>query len=276
MENPAGRASELAPYCFLQGSYKQDTAIYTINDVDIVCLCNLWFPGSGGSGGGRSWSRDEIFDTVAAPLRADARYRDKLRYNTGSMCIKVQIQIDVEILPVVYKAGTYDRSAEPFALYRPERDQWEDGYARYHQHYLSRKNEPGRTASNFVPAIKVFKHLRSRFGLDAVSFHVECLLYNLRDGLFSGGPADYIPSLLSAIAAHGPEAWYRSEVRTPCQERDIFTSEEWGYASWRKFHEAVVVWNKAAILASAATQEGDAIAAWQTLFGQDFFPETVA
>ena len=44
IENPNGPAASLLPTCFLQGSYryKQDTAIYTINDVDLVVLCRLW------------------------------------------------------------------------------------------------------------------------------------------------------------------------------------------------------------------------------------------
>jgi len=32
IEASYGLASELSPKCFLQGSYKQETAIYTIND----------------------------------------------------------------------------------------------------------------------------------------------------------------------------------------------------------------------------------------------------
>ncbi len=82
--DPNGPARVLAPICFLQGSFKQDTAIYTINDVDIVALCRLWQPGS--SGGGASWSRDDIFAVTAAPLLADGRYRDKVRYHSRSMC----------------------------------------------------------------------------------------------------------------------------------------------------------------------------------------------
>ena len=58
LEDPTN-IKDLSPTCFLQGSYKQDTAIYTINDVDIVALCRLWQPPSGE---GRSWCRDEIFD----------------------------------------------------------------------------------------------------------------------------------------------------------------------------------------------------------------------
>jgi hypothetical protein len=174
IESRSGPAAELSPMCFLQGSYRQQTAIYTINDVDIVVLCELWQPGFAG-GFGRTYGRDAIFDIIAAPLLADGRYRQKVRYGPTSMCIKVDLGIKIEILPVVYKGGNSDPQVEPFRLYRPENQQWEDGYARYHQAHLSRKNAALRTGGNFIPAIKVLKHLRSRFALDAVSFHLECL-----------------------------------------------------------------------------------------------------
>lgn len=174
IENRRGLASALAPTCFLQGSYRNETATYTINDVDIVALCGLWYQGSGSGSG---WSRDQIFDTVAAPLLNDHRFRDRVRYRGQSMCIKLDVEPRIEILPVVYKAGNFDPSYEPFVLYRPRNHQWEDGFARYHRQWISSKNRAEKTANNFVPAIKVLKHLRTRFGLDAVSFHIECLLF---------------------------------------------------------------------------------------------------
>src|SRR5262249_17683624 len=191
IEDRNGLAAQLEPVTFLQGSYRQQTAIYNINDVDIVVLCKLWYPGSGG-GGGRSYRRDDIFRIIAAPLLADMRYRDKVRYGQQSMCIKVDLGIQLEILPVVFKAGTYDAQREPFVLYRPERGVWEDGFGRYHQAHLSNKNAANRTQGNFIPMIKVLKHIRSLFGHEVVSFHIECLLYSLPDWVFWGGPADYI------------------------------------------------------------------------------------
>ena len=84
IEDANGLARELSPKCFLQGSYKQETAIYTINDVDIVVLCsalnNPVVPGSLGSLYGKTWTRDMIFNTIAAPLLNDGRYRDKVKY----------------------------------------------------------------------------------------------------------------------------------------------------------------------------------------------------
>jgi len=275
IENVNGPAAELAPKTFLQGSYRQQTAIYTINDVDIVVLCNLSYPGTPGPGGGKSYGRDEIFRIIAAPLLADGRYRDKVRYGPQSMCIKVALGIKVEILPVVFKKGTTDSTHEPFVLYRPHKGTWEDGYARHHQAWLSMKNNNERTGCNFIPAIKVLKHIRSRFSLSAVSFHLECLLYFLQDGSFIGGPAEYLATVLRSIAVHKPEEWYRTNVMTPCGDRDIFTANEWTTEEWWKFHDLIVRCSKVADQAIAATSEREAIECWQAILGDDFFPAQV-
>jgi hypothetical protein len=273
IENVNGPARILAPRCFLQGSYRQRTAMYTINDVDIVVLCELWQPGSGESSG-RSWGRDEIFTTIAAPLWADGRYREKVRFGPTSMCIKVDLGIKLEILPVVYKAGCNDPQAEPFRLFRPENGQWEDGYARNHQALLTWKNS--NTDGNFIPAIKVFKHLRSFYKLDAVSFHIECLLFSLPDNLFAGGPADWIRQILAHLARTSALDWYSTRIPTPCGERDIFTSNEWAFESWCRFHEIILLASRLAALAQAAEDRKFALESWQALLGEDYFPQEVA
>ncbi len=273
IEDPAGLALVLSPQCFLQGSYRQQTAIYTINDVDIVALCTLWQPVSGS---GLSWSRDQIFATIAAPLLNDRRYRDKVRYRSDSMCIKVDLGIKIEILPVVYKAGNHDPDVEPFRLFRPESGQWEDGYARYHQRWLSWKNGADKTGGNFIPAVKVFKHLRSHFGKDAVSFHLECLLFSLPDELFRGGPADYIPALLNHLAARSASEWWLQVVRTPCGDRDIFTETEWQRASWGTFHDLLTTLAPLATAASQTTDRDQGVEWWQVVLGAKFFPKEPA
>lgn len=273
IEDRSGLASELAPTTFLQGSYRQQTAIYNINDVDVVVLCNLSFPGTPGVG--KSYGRDDIFRIIAAPLFADGRYKDKVRYGPQSMCIKVDLGIKMEILPVVFKAGITDPLKEPFALYRPEKGAWEDGYARYHQGWLSNKNSAARTQGNFIPAIKVFKHLRSSFNKRAVSFHIECLLYSLPDSVFLGGPADYLAAIFLAIAGHTPEDWYRSRCMTPCGDRDIFTASEWGTQDWWDFHALISRFSRIAQDA-IATSQAEAIADWQAILGAEYFPATAA
>jgi hypothetical protein len=270
LEDRNGAAAILGPSCFLQGSYRQQTAIHSINDVDIVALCQLWYPGSGS---GQGFGRDRIFQTLAAPLIGDRRYAPKVRYGPNSMCIKVDLDIKVEILPVVFRANNTDPSSEPFKLFRPTTGSWEDGFARYHQAYLTLKNKNERTRGNFIPAIKVFKHMRSVIGLSAVSFHIECLLYSLPDYLFVGSPPDYISALLARISATDAATWYGQQLRTPCGDRDIFTPTEWTFEAWRNFHQRVGIWSNIAAIASNANTKSKAIEMWKMLFGDDFFPE---
>ena len=270
IENVNGPAGVLSPHCFLQGSYKQKTAIYTINDVDIVALCELWQPGSGY--GSRSWSRDEIFDTIASPLLNDWRFRDKVRYDNQSICIKVDLGIKVEILPVVHKVNSSDD--EPFRLYRPDKGEWVDGFARYHQGFLSWKNS--EAYSNFIPAVKVLKHLNSKFGLNVTSFYIECLLFSIPHSIFNGGPADYIAATLNHIASISASDWYNSHLETPCSDRDIFTDLEWKSDEWKIFHKLVTIWAESATLANQSQDRDYAIEFWKLLLGEEFFPREVS
>lgn len=280
IEDASGLASSLAPRCFLQGSYKQLTAIHTINDVDIVVLCcvrrpfKLWLQEA------QRWRRDELFETVAAPLRADPHYQGKIRYGGSSMCIKIDLGIRVEILPVIYHSMVADYDAdyvkEPFLLFRPEPGRWEAGYARMHQQKLSEKNQASRTGGNFIPAVKVLKHLRSIHKLDAVSFHLECLLYSLPDQLFRGNAATYIGAVLHRIAETPAQEWYNHIIRTPCGERDIFTKAEWTWDNWKTFHDHIVFFDLLAQAAQQAPDRAKAIPAWQLLLGSNFFPAQVS
>lgn len=270
IENPYGRAARLRPTTFLQGSYQQDTAIHTINDVDIVVLCRELSIGSGQGSSSRTYSRNEIFDIVAAPLREHWQYVDKIRYGPTSMCIKVDLGIKVEILPVVFNAGVSNPYYEPFALYRPQRHAWENGFARYHQTFLTQKNASAH--GNFKPMVKILKHLRSINSVRAVSFHVECLLYHVSDDAFAGGPTDYIPTVLHQITGTAAAARYQTQLMTPCGDRDVFTADEWGLLDWEWFHAYCKVWTLQAELANLHSDRGNAIANWKELLGTDYFP----
>ena len=272
LESAGGDAALLKPKIFLQGSYRQQTAIHDLNDIDLVVLCDLWYPGETGPSAGRSWGRDAIFAAIAAPLLADNRYRTKVRYGVNSMCIKVDLPIKVEILPAVYKKGNNDAGAEPFCLYRPEQAAWLDGFARYHQGWLSWKNRDDATQGNFIPAIKALKHIRTIFGVHAVSFHIECLLFRLSDAVFAGAPADYISAILNTIASSPADAWYRTILKTPCDDRDIFTGAEWAATEWNRFHALMVTLADVANAARVARTENEAIRLWKVVLGDEWFP----
>ena len=122
----------------------------------------------------------------------------------------------------------------------------------------------------------MFKHLRTQFFLNAVSFHLECLLFSLPDHLFLGGPADYIPNLLGHISAIPASSWYSQYLYTPCRDRDIFVDTEWKKQDWEAFHEAATLWAKIARLANQDMDRSDAIEYWRLLLGEDSFPRAVS
>jgi len=270
-----GALHGLSPTIFLQGSYRQQTAIYTINDVDLVVLLMALHSASHPTRI-ETWTRDRIFTTVAEPLLNSPVYKPKVRYNAGSMCVKLDLGIKIEILPVVKRMPDSKAEDEPFMLYRPQKRNWEVGFARRHQKLLTEKNASVRTAGNFKPMIKVLKHLRSLHNVDAVSFHIECLLYNLPDYLLVGYPADYIPAVLSHIAAMPASSWWRKGMPTPCGERDILTDAEWGWERWYRFHANVVTWAPKARAARDASDPSTAITRWKSLLGNSFFPAVLA
>ncbi len=196
------------------------------------------------------------------------------------MCIKVDLGIKVEILPVILGSWPSNAEDEPFFLYRPKSGCWEVGYARHHQQRLSEKNTQERTNGNFIAAIKVLKHLRSYYGLDTVSFHLECLLYSLPDDLFRGNPAAYIATILHALADISAERCYsrrgmRRSIMTPCGERRLFSQAEWSWESWKAFHNWIMYFDSLAQAACRAPDQARAIQTWQLLLGKDFFPSEV-
>jgi len=271
IESPIGPASELSPRCFLQGSYRQQTAIHTLHDVDIVALCALWQPGSG-SAGIKSWPRNDIFNVIAAAIAVDAKYKSRLRFTASSMCIKVDLDLKIEVLPVVYKAGNNDYAKEPFRLFRPETNTWTDGFARNHQQLLTLKNDLTKTGGNFIPAIKTLKHLRALHSVDSVSFHIECLLSAIPDEIFIGQPVDYIPAVLNYISSFSAPAWFNSGIKTPCGDRMLFTPSEWSVEKWTIFHNFIANCGTVANQAVAAPSANAAKEKWRILLGEDYFP----
>jgi Second Messenger Oligonucleotide or Dinucleotide Synthetase domain len=285
LESDATLKSQLDPVCMLQGSYRWQTATHDINDVDIVLLCRgLVLPANAlAAAGGYGWSRGRIFEAIESAIRADGRYAWKLvPAKPTSMCVKLDLGIKVEILPAVRNANLPVGEIEPFYLWRPSSGQWELGYAGRHRQYLSLKNRAHNlftgtgTDGNFIPMIKVVKHMRDMAGLDAVSFHIETLLYHIADQHFLGSPAVYIPAVLRAITARSADEWYGQRVMTPCGDRDIFTSTEWTRSSWNSFYEAASRWAILADIAGGNPDRGAAIKRWKNLFGNDYFPAVAA
>ncbi len=274
IEDKDGPAGDLRIQCFLQGSYKRDTAIHTINDVDIVALCSMSHTPVANQN-----TRDQIFKMVTEAIATNRTYRDKLQCRKRSVCIKVILEgIKIEVLPALrVKGRPYEY--EPFYMFKPNEDEALDGYwqrtfARQHQHLCTQKNSA--TNGLFIPIVKVLKHLRFMDPYlnerDAASFHIECLLYALRHSIFTGSPCECIESVLKALAGFTADKADISGAKSPCGDRELFCSEEWSVASYSRFHDSVCRWHKIAARANQQRDRAEAIDEWKQLLGDSYFP----
>lgn len=278
IENTEGPAADLRIRSFLQGSYRRETAIHTINDVDVVALCSLSYKPSANRA-----TRDQIFHTISEAVASDQKYADKIRYGPDSMCVKILLAgVKVEVLPALRVAGK-PYQYEPFRIFQPDdpgpdSQRWRLTFARHHQKRCSTKNS--QCDGRFIPIIKCFKHLRSidpqLADGDAVSFHLECLLYAVRDAVYDGSAAEYIESVLEAVAAFTPDKAQSSGVKSPCGDKTLFHSPEWSRSSYDRFHQAAQQWHALARSANQQDDEDGAIEEWQDLLGKDYFPKDPA
>jgi len=277
IENREGPAGDLKVKTFIQGSYGRDTAIHTINDVDIVALANL----SKSSSANRR-TRDQLFDMLGDSIKQSDRYAGKVKYDSDSICVKVMLSsIKIEVLPALKVQGTsyYD---EPFWMFgQIKRDvatemTWVPAFARKHQKCMSDRNS--LVNGKLIPMVKVLKHLRSQDEIleesDAPSFLIECLLYALKANIYSASFADCIEGVLTAVKGFDPEKTYGSGLGTPCRDKKLFETE-WGVTNYEKFHKRIVYWQSVAAKANVSSKKNEAIDLWKLLLGTTFFPRQV-
>lgn len=275
IEAKEGPAEHLKILTFIQGSYGRDTAIHTINDVDVVAVANLERSASA-----NRRTRDQLFETIATSILENKRYCGKVQYGQSSMCVKViQSNVKIEVLPALRRKG-FQQDSEPFEVFgQPSRVLegtacWHSAFAREHQERISSRNREAN--GMLVPMIKVVKHLRSQnMGNDsskAPSFLIECLMYALMPRVYSATVADCIERVLASIGGFDPLKAISSGMRTPCMDKEVFKSE-WATEDYRCFHQKVSEWHTQAAQANNAVDRDRSIALWKSLLGESYFPQ---
>lgn len=274
IEDVDGPAGDLRINCFLQGSYKRDTAIHTINDVDVVALCSLSHTPLA-----NQKTRDQIFKMITDAITSNETYRDKVQYRKRSVCIKVIPKgIKIEVLPALRMRGK-PYEYEPFYIFHPNEDEsidgyWQQSFARQHQRLITQKNSD--TNGNLIPIIKALKHLRfidnHLADEDAVSFRLECLLYALKNSIYNGSMCECIEMVLQSIAGFMPAKAQESRLTSPCRDKKLFHQEEWDISAYTRFHNVVVRWYEIAQNANREHDKEKAISLWKDLLGENYFP----
>ena len=177
---------------FLQGSYKNDTNLGGDSDVDVVIrLASKLKPSVVALSGeqlqedGSHWFALERWQSFRDHAMNAMRARFGKAVKSGRKSIKVpkgKIPADADLVVTLsYMQG--------IGFYLPDEERWVVSYPQQH-HQRGLKREKA-TNERFKRTIRMFKGARNRLvekGVlkkeEAPSYFIECLLYNVPDGLF--------------------------------------------------------------------------------------------
>lgn len=244
----------------LQGSYKNDTALWDMNDVDIVAVSrNLVSSHFTGAAPTNPVPWTEIFSRIERKLQGDPRYEGK--WTREDKCIRLNTDIRIDIVPAV-RVG--DADADPISIYsfraKQERKNWPRG------HYDAGAEKSGLTSGAYKQAVRLFKRWRTCwFGKDktAPSYYLECLVHARANERFSGDLAQDFITIGGEIAQM---QYGVSELPRLAGEGNLLTPGEWESSKFSEFQNKLRSSLRFAEAALSADSEARARAAWVSAF----------
>ncbi len=205
---------------FLQGSYKNDTAIGDL-DVDIVAIRkNTTSTVFTGLPPANPISWDTIFGEVRSRLESSGYYRGKT--TTNDKCIMIATQFTADVVPAV-QIGNLD--SDPIAIYSHREAKERKNFPRLH--YANGVEKHTRTGQLFKPTVRMFKTwAHNHFPTDrrvAPSFYLESLVYNFDDSAFLRDSVERFVHMASVIA---DLAYASQKIVTVAGDKDILVESE--------------------------------------------------
>lgn len=163
-------------HTFLQGSYKNDTAISDINDVDIVAIRNMTYSGSHSLiTAEHSIPWEQIFSELEQKLSSQSVYVWEIE--RGDKCIKLRGSFDADIVPAV--KIDHDHLNDPICVFSFRSRQEKLNHPRIHYYNGVAKNR--LTEGRYKPMVRMFKNwARNHFydgNVTISSFKIEALVY---------------------------------------------------------------------------------------------------
>ena len=249
---------------FLQGSYKNDTSIPDLNDVDIVAVRRTV----------RSGIHqppvlsvtvvpfETIFDDIQRRLEGTVQYRGKTTKN--DKCITVATAFSADVVPAVTVGS--DATRDPIAIFSRRRQEERLNHPRVH--YENGVGKHQRTNDRYKPAVRMFKRwARNWFGVveRAPSFYIESLVHTFTDESFSPDAAATFINLAGTMV----ELPYGdARVKSVAADKQILVPSEWGQEDFLVFQNYLrYALGQAREATSAYTQAG-AVAAWRRAFNE--------
>lgn len=164
---------------FLQGSYRNDTCISDLNDVDIVAVRKETYSGIFSS---HKFDKTIFWNQIFSEIEERVALQYGSKMERGDKCIKIKTSIGADVVPAVV---VDDHSKDPVAVYSFREGRERLNYPRIH--YENGKKKHQNTNDIYKPTVRLFKNwTKNHFGdLDvAPSFYVESLVYSVPDKWF--------------------------------------------------------------------------------------------
>jgi hypothetical protein len=247
---------------FLQGSYRNDTGVADLNDVDIVAIrkntTSSHFTGIPPS---IPISWDTIFDEVQQKLEGSYHYRGKTE--RGDKCITVNTNFHADVVPAV-QITTAD--ADPIAVYSFRYASERKNYPRIHARNNTDKHQ--RTKDNYKPMVRVFKRWSKNWFAGtktAPSFYVECLVHWVPTEEFVSDRALSFFMIGNHIVQTVTATTY---VPSVAGDKDILTSTEWDWERFSRFQRQLTQSTLDVGQALQATNQDEARRLWRKAFNE--------
>jgi hypothetical protein len=248
---------------FLQGSYRNNTGVAALNDVDIVALSKSVHSTVGRGPAQYPVSWDEIFSRVERALSAHRRFYG--RVSRGDKCVKVDTGLALDVVPAIYRESV---DSDPIEIYSFREGSRRDNYPRVHRENGVRKNGVLRTNGAFKPTVRLFKRWAHNVLSDpsvAPSFYIECAVHHVPDAKFHTDlPVSFVRVGLYLIK----NVTRLDVVRSVAGDKDILTRSEWHPDRFEQFQRELRDSVIAVGDALSATSAAEADRLWREAFGE--------
>jgi hypothetical protein len=237
---------------FLQGSYRNNTAIADINDVDIVALYDPWrTPAARGD-----W--DRLFTAIANILHNSSRVTGTV--TLSDKCVKLAGTLHADIVPAI-SPRPYS-STDPITIY--SRNAWQERPNYPRTHYQRGVDKQAATDDAFKPTVRLFKRwVRQYPNLNAPSFYIECAVHSVSDDAFSA----YLPLSFAGVAVKIIERSPYSVIKSVAGDKDILVSEDWPSHDFAEFQRRLKSDMQYVFGAIQADTPAEADQLWKRAFG---------
>ncbi|QNI04945.1 nucleotidyltransferase [Mycobacterium kubicae] len=238
---------------FLQGSYRNGTAVADINDVDIVALYDPWSAPINHS----DWER--LFQKVATILETSWRVTGAAKI--GDKCVRLSDSLKADVVPAISRSPYSTR--DPIIIY--SRSAWQERPNYPRTHYDNGVLKQKSTQDTFKATVRLFKRwVRQYPGLDAPSFYIECAVHSVDSGHFNS----YLPLSFSGVALKIVEYSRYSVIMSVAGDKDILTSTEWDSYAFLEFQARLRSDVRLVIEAMQASTVAEADRLWKLAFGE--------